>query len=122
GTIEARVVKAPSAEAALRLAVSDLVNCWRGRSGVLFALLTALAGHNPVFRGPYRQIYRQFYAALEGVLKRLSPHLSAAEIRLRARLITALIDGSSMQIQVGDRAAYLQRVQDEAVRIAIHAA
>jgi AcrR family transcriptional regulator len=103
---------------ALAAVVADLVARWRGRSGVLWLLLGLLAGHEDRFRQLYRHIYLRFYEVLESVLKDLNPALAEEEITSRVRLITALIDGSSMQIRVGDVNAYLDRVQQEAITLA----
>ncbi len=105
-------------EEAFNAIVSDLVERWRGQSGVLFSLLGFLAAHNEPFRQLYRQIYLRFYEALESVLKGMNPELADEEITARVRLITALIDGSSMQIRVGSVNAYLGRIQQQAMDIA----
>jgi len=49
----------------------------------------------------------------------MKPNLSDDEIALRVRLITALIDGSSMQTQVGSVQDYLDQVQVQAEAIAL---
>ena len=103
---------------ALAAVVADLVARWRGRSGVLWSLLGLLAAHDDRFRQLYRHIYLRFYEVLESVLKDLNPALTQEEITSRVRLITALIDGSSMQIRVGNVNAYLDRVQQEAITLA----
>ena len=51
-------------------------------------------------------------------MRQLNPSLSDEEISLRVRLVTALVDGSPMQVQVGDTQAYLSAVQAEAELIA----
>ena len=107
-----------SPEAIFKGIVSDLVTRWRGASGVLFSTLGTLALHHPGFKQLYREIYAEFYRALEGPLRVMNPGMSIDEISLRVRLITALIDGSSMQIRVGGVTRYLARIQAEAVRIA----
>ena len=48
----------------------------------------------------------------------MNPGLSDDEIAIRVRLITALIDGSPMQIQVGSVQQYLERLQEQAELIA----
>ncbi len=103
---------------ALAAVVADLVARWRGKSGILWSLLGLLAAHDDRFRQLYRQIYLRFYEVLETILEALNPALPSHEVTVRARLITALIDGSSMQIRVGNVNAYLERVQREAIAIA----
>ncbi|MEM9621235.1 MAG: TetR/AcrR family transcriptional regulator [Pseudomonadota bacterium] len=105
--------------ATFRAIVEELVVRWRGQSGILFSTLTTLSLHNPVYRQLYRQIYATFYTALEQPVRQMNPELSAEEARLRVRLITALIDGSSMQIQVGSLQVFLDRLQTEAEQIAL---
>ncbi len=99
--------------------VEELVSRWRGDSGVLFSMLSALALHNKTFRQLYRSIYTRFYKALEGPLTEINPNLSEQEVALKVRLVTALVDGSPMQVQVGKMEEYLKAVKAEAERIAI---
>ena len=106
------------AETAFRAIVGNLVARWRGQSGMLFLALNNLAAHNEMYRQLYNRIYLRFYDALEGLLKEMNPALTGEEISLRVRLITALIDGSSMQIRVGKKHAYLERVRQQAMNIA----
>lgn len=103
----------------LRLFVEGLFHRWRGNSGVLFSMLTTLSMHRPEFKKLYRSIYANFYRSLESLLRELNPGLAEHEIGLRARLITALIDGSSLQVSVGGVQAYLAAVQAQAERIAL---
>ena len=117
-TITDHLIHHDDPEQAFKAVVGDLVARWRGQSGFLFQLLGGLAAHSEPFRQLYRQIYLRFYEALESPLKEMNPALSENEVRLRVRLITALIDGSSMQIKVGSISAYLDRVQQEAMVIA----
>ena len=107
-----------SPAAAFQAVVGDLVARWRGQSGVLFSLLSSLTTHSEPFRQLYRRIYLRFYEALESLLREMNPALPDEEVTTRVRLITALIDGSSMQIRVGSGKTYLDRVQQEARFIA----
>lgn len=107
-----------AASTTLKAIVRDLTSRWSGQSGVLFSTLGTLAIHNNTYKRLYRQIYAEFYAALEAPLRTLNPNLSAAELALRARLITALIDGAPMQPQIPNRRLFLQRIQAEAESIA----
>ena len=103
----------------LRAIVKDLTTRWRGESGVLFSTLATLALHNREYRKLYRAIYVDFYAALEAPLSALNPRLAEAELKLRARLITALIDGAPMQPQIDNKRTFLARIQGEAEAIAM---
>ena len=49
----------------------------------------------------------------------MNPELSDEENTIRVRIITSLIDGSAMQIQVGDIERFLERIQQQALVIAI---
>ena len=103
---------------AFRAIVQDLTTRWRGDSGVLFSTLGTLAIHNKAYRKLYRSIYASFYLELEAPLRSLNPTLSESEIALRARLITALIDGAPMQTQIANKPIFLQRIQEQAESIA----
>ena len=117
-TIEQHKQEGKPANEAFRLIVQDLATCWRGNSGVIFSTLGTLALHNKSFQQLYQSIYTKFYSALEGSLQEMNPGLSDDEIAIRVRLITALIDGSPMQIQVGSVQQYLERLQEQAELIA----
>ena len=117
-TIEQHKQEGKPANEAFRLIVQDLVTRWRGNSGVIFSTLGTLALHNKSFQQLYQSIYTKFYSALEGSLQEMNPGLSDDEIAIRVRLITALIDGSPMQIQVGSVQQYLERLQEQAELIA----
>jgi AcrR family transcriptional regulator len=117
-TITEHLNRHDAPEEAFKAVAGDLVARWRGQSGFLFQLLGSLAAHSKPFQQLYQRIYLRFYEALESPLMEMNPTLSDEELRLRVRLITALIDGSSMQIKVGTMSAYLDRVQQEALVIA----
>ena len=117
-TFEQHKQEGKPANEAFRSIVQDLVTRWRGNSGVISSTLVTLALHNKPFKQLYRSIYAKFYSALEGPLLEMNPGLSDDETALRVRLITALIDGSSMQTQVGSVQQYLERVQGQAELIA----
>lgn len=110
---------APEPIERFRKMVKSLVSRWRGDSGVLFSLLATLGIHHPGFKKLYRSIYGDFYAALDVMLAELNPDLPADARATKVRLITALIDGSSMQVQVGGVNDYLRAVQLQAENIAL---
>ncbi len=116
--IEAKRLSGTDREA-FRSIVRELVIRWRGDTGILMSTLGTLAIHNAEFRKLHRSIYAVFYSALEAPVRELNPRLSDEEVRLRVRLVTALIDGSPMQVRVGDLKVFLARVQDQAERIAL---
>ena len=100
--------------------VSDLVARWRGDSGVLFSILGTLALHNPSFKKLHQQIYQSFYKALSEPVRELNADIDEEQLTTKVRLITALIDGSPMQIRVGNLQNYLQKVQSTAESIALN--
>ncbi len=121
--IEVHQLQSKDATKTFRAIVEDLTTRWLGESGVLFSTLGTLAIHNNQYKKLYRSIYTDFYTALEGPLKRLNPTISASELSLRARLITALIDGAPMQLlydkkKVANTGVFLQRLQEQAESIA----
>ncbi|MDG1442806.1 MAG: hypothetical protein P8R02_08995, partial [Pseudomonadales bacterium] len=71
------------------------------------------------FRSLYRSVYEVFYRALEASVHGMNNELDDDEVRLRVRLVTALVDGSPMQTRVGDLQIFLDRVQDQAEQIAL---
>lgn len=117
--IQAHHQKWNTADDAFRAIVRDLVIRWRGDGGVLFSTLGTLALHNKVFRKLHRAVYANYYQSLEDLLRRINPNLDDTEIVMRVRLITALIDGSAMQTQVGNTQAFIERVQAQAELIAL---
>ena len=104
---------------AFRAIVRELVIRWRGDSGILMSTLGTMSLHHKEFRGLYRSIYDAFYNALEASVRSMNHKLDEEEVRLRVRLVTALVDGSPMQIRVGELQTFLDRVQDQAEQIAL---
>jgi len=115
--IEAKRSSASEREA-FRAIVSELVIRWRGDSGILMSTLGTISLHHKEFRGLYRSVYEVFYRALEASVRGMNNELDDDEVRLRVRLVTALVDGSPMQTRVGDLQIFLDRVQDQAEQIA----
>ena len=118
-TIHAHQQRRISAEEVFRAIVQDLVERWRGDSGLLFSTLGTLSLHNKAYKRLYLAVYADFYRALEGPLRDLNPTISDEEVALRVRLITALIDGSPMQTGIGSVEDFLNRVQAQAEIIAL---
>ena len=117
-TINASVDEKEDADA-LRAIVTDLFSRWRGESGVVFATLNLLMQHNDTYRTVYQRIYRNFYAATEAAIQCALPGLDDAECALRARMLTALVDGATMQMGVSRKPAFRERLIEEACRIAL---
>lgn len=119
--IQAITAETGEARESFRRIVKELVTRWRGKSGVLFSMLATLAVHSKSFNRVYRDNYANFYGALAQPIRQMNPHLPDSEIELRVRLVTALIDGSPMQVQVGGMQAFLERVQEQAEQIGLGA-
>jgi AcrR family transcriptional regulator len=105
-------------ETLVRATVQALIRKWRGESGKVTALLGFLAQHQPVFREMYRDVYEAFYRELALTIAGLDAGIGEREALRRARLVTALLDGASQQVNRGESARFLEQVADEAVRIA----
>ncbi|MFK8024724.1 MAG: TetR/AcrR family transcriptional regulator [Ilumatobacter sp.] len=103
---------------ALRLVVRDMVVRYRGESGRLLLMISALAQHHEAFRTLYSDSYAGFYPPFEALIGAVNPELSPGETAMRARLINALVEGSSFQVLVDDLDAYIDRVVAEAEAIA----
>lgn len=109
----------PNAERGFRLIITELVNRWRQDSAPIYAVLNLRALHSKAFQSLYQEIYARYYGALEHALKRLRPDLSKKERAMRARLLSALIDGAAYQTQTRPHAKFLDRVIAQACRIAL---
>ncbi len=106
---------------ALRVIVEELVTRWRSDAAPIYATLNLLALHNDAYRTLYARIYANHYAALEQAIGAAVPRLSRAECAQRARLMTALIDGSSYQTRVGRKSKFLSLVVEKACDLALAA-
>ena len=78
-----------------------LVRNWTTGAGAVFGTMSLLAYHDARFRRLNHEIYEAFYRELGVLIRRVTPGLSDQEIRMRARLITSVLDGVAMQIHAG---------------------
>ena len=85
----------------------------------MYTTLNMLDRHHEDFRALYGRIYKRFYAAIEEAIRCALPDLPESEYALRARLLTALIDGAPMQTGVSRNPAFRERLVEEACRIAL---
>ncbi len=100
--------------------IRELLGRWRRKGGsTIYSVLTLLQLHNKVFRELYNRIYANHYAALERVIRYLVPDISTSECQMRARLLTALIDGAGYQIVPGKRSLFLDQIVAEGRAIAL---
>ena len=110
--------RADDPQTLLRTTVQTLIRKWRGESGKVTSLLGFLAQHLPVFRDMYRDVYEAFYRELALTIAALDDGVGEREALRRARLVTALLDGASQQVNRGESGRFLDQVADEALRIA----
>lgn len=86
-----------------------LLRNWLTNDGAsVFATMSLLSYHDDRFRRLNREIYETFYTELGDVVRQVDPSLTEPEVRARARLITAVIDGVAVQVHAA--------VDDEATR------
>jgi AcrR family transcriptional regulator len=76
---------------------STLVEHWSTGAGKVFLVLWLLAQCNERFARLKAEIYDTFHAELSAMLGRIDRHAGDEEVAVRARLITALLDGIAVQ-------------------------
>ena len=103
----------------LRSVVNILVTRWRGESAVVFSTMYLLVLHDESYQSTYRNAYATYYKLLEEVISEVSPKLVKQEVKTRARLVCALIDGAPYQTDIGRRSRFLSRIEDQACEIAM---
>jgi AcrR family transcriptional regulator len=96
-----------------------IIDRWLGDSGRVFVALMALAQQNAVFAALHEQVYRNFHAALEPILRALDPKAGPDETAIRAMLVTALIDGAPVQVLHERRQGFVDRVAALALEIGL---
>ncbi len=77
--------------------VRHLLNAWAREGGRVYVVMSLLAIHHERFAALHREIYGAFYEGLLPVLGELRPGRTVPELRRRARLVTALVDGALVQ-------------------------
>lgn len=71
---------------------------WAGDAGAVFGALALLARHERRFAALHQELYASFTAALVEVLRRFDPGADDAALGVRARLVTAVLDGLALQV------------------------
>ncbi len=104
---------------AFRVIIRDMAMRYRDEPGRLLLMIATLAQHHEPFLRLYHDSYANFYPVFEDLLADMRPELTPDDIRARARVINALVEGSALQTEIGDLEAYLDRVQAEAEAIAM---
>ncbi len=115
-SMENASLHAKSPAEALEGLVRELLTRWR-ESGPLYAILNQQSLHSEAYRTLFQSIYREHYRVLETAIDRLVPGLPPAECAMRARLLSALIDGSPYQTQTR-RKSFTDRIVSQALAIA----
>jgi AcrR family transcriptional regulator len=101
--VRAAIAKYGDPAAALAAIVRTLFTRWRGESGLIFATLVYLCQQKPEFVDLKERIYAAFYQALDTVTRSLDKKATPKEVKLRVRLITAIMDGSVLQVADSSR-------------------
>jgi AcrR family transcriptional regulator len=108
-------------ECRLSCALRVLLAGWSDGGGSVFGPMSLLALHHERFATLRDEIYVQFYGELAAIVRAIDPSTSRAEATTRAVLITALVDGTAVQLGVVGptvRARVLDRMSALAVAIA----
>jgi AcrR family transcriptional regulator len=92
-----RDVAALRAAADLDGIVHTLAGNWTTGAGSIFTTLWMLGYHHERFRRLNQEIYQTFYAELGAVIRAVSPETPDADLAIRSRLITAVLDGIATQ-------------------------
>ncbi|NIK58449.1 TetR/AcrR family transcriptional regulator [Kribbella shirazensis] len=105
----------------LKDAALALVRHWTTGGGAIFVTMTMLAYHHERFRRLNHEIYETFYRDLGTLIRRVAPGLDEQEIRMRARLITSVLDGVALQLNAGarNRRALTTRAADLVATVAL---
>lgn len=102
--VEAAAAAHEDPASALDAIVRSLLRRWRGEAGLIFATLGFLCLHKQVFVALRQEIYAAFYDALAAAIREVDPAATAAMVKLRVRLITAVLDGAAQQVTGGSGA------------------
>jgi AcrR family transcriptional regulator len=97
-----------------------LLDIWETDIGRIYLGLFGATGRRSRFRVLKREIYVEFYELLIGLLRIRNPDLGHEELLVKAKQITAVLDGTVLQEHASDRArADVQRreLHDHVVKI-----
>lgn len=75
--------------------------------GSVYAALWLLAYHHERFRDLNRQIYETFYGELALLIRSADPRASDAELDIRTRLVTSVLDGVAIQTHADVESAHM---------------
>lgn len=78
---------------ALEASVRKLVALWTSDGARVYVVMPFLAMHNERFRALNAEINSQFYDVIAQLLRAMAPEAPERDLKTRARLITAVMDG-----------------------------
>ena len=78
-----------------------LINEYTGIGGNIWPVLTLLHLHSRRFRRLSEEIYQQHFDIVIDALRRFGVHGNTGKLREKARLLTAIIDGATLQAHAG---------------------
>ncbi|MDY7105482.1 MAG: TetR family transcriptional regulator [Actinomycetota bacterium] len=112
----------PDAERRLAAAIEVLAERWIVDECSVYQPIGLLAAHDERFAALTHEVNEAFHAELAAIVAGVSPGVDADEARVRALLISALVDGATMQRYPDDgplaRGPMLERLAALAVTIA----
>jgi len=82
-----------------------MVQEYTGLGGKVWPALRLLRTHNQRFKTVSREVYRRHFKSMVNAMHRFGAPGQQRELLQKARLITALIDGASMQAHLWEKAA-----------------
>jgi len=92
---------------------------WLTDLGSVYLPIGLLALHETRFASVLAEIYQDFYDVVAGLIRRIDPNASPAQARLRALLITSLLDGASLQTHANRNQRTVRAMSREVSRLAI---
>ncbi|NOX30813.1 MAG: TetR/AcrR family transcriptional regulator [Actinobacteria bacterium] len=117
----AAMAQAANDDAATELTavVALLSERWLVDVGSVYLPIGLLALHEPRFASVLAEIYQKFYDVIASLICRIDPNASPAQARLRALVITSLLDGASLQTHATRSQRTVRAVSREVSRLAI---
>ena len=82
--------------------IGELLDSWTGH-GLVYGLIFAATYRSPRFTQLKALVYETFYNHMSTLIEEKNPGLSDSERLRRAKLITALLDGTSAQYHAGSK-------------------
>jgi len=117
----AAITQAANDDAATELTavVALLSERWLIDAGSVYLPIGLLALHDPRFASVLAEIYQEFYDVMVRLIRRVDPSASPAQARLRALVITSLLDGASLQTHATRNQRTVRAMSREVSRLAI---